>query len=66
MDIETRVEVSRQNLASQRQVKIELQKYISYFRFHLGSIDGIIGPGTVATVQAYQRTSSIPATGKID
>lgn len=43
---------------------LEVQRYLIYFGFNIGTADGIMGPRTRASIQAYQRTRRLSVNGE--
>lgn len=56
-------ESSKRYLSGERIV--EVQRYLSYFGYDFGSVDGVSGPKTRAAIRAYQRSQNITADGKV-
>lgn len=42
------------------------QLQLAYLGFYTGTIDGLKGPGTNRAVEAFQKSFSLPVTGKLD
>jgi len=42
------------------------QIYLTFKNFSPGGIDGVIGPGTINAVKAFQTSIGVPATGTVD
>ena len=52
--------------ANAASVTARVQSDLSDLGFYVGQYNGVMGPGTVAAIIAYQRAYGLPVTGAID
>ena len=56
---------STERSVPRRENVLEAQRYLSYFGFDIGAIDGLIGPRTRAAMHAYQRERRLSPTEEV-
>lgn len=63
VDTETQQQAYRSEAQLSRDEKMDLQRALQWFGFYNGAIDAAFGPGTRASMAAWQEAQGLPVTG---